>query len=78
MAGRGKSIERSVMNGGRALFAAFAMLLNYQRIGKMKGMCEIVEGSIRDEKVHGEGMSKLCRNCGEEHPRVENEGVEKK
>ena len=38
ISGLGKSIARSVMNEGMSLFSAFAMLLNYQRFGKMKGM----------------------------------------
>jgi ribonucleoside-diphosphate reductase beta chain len=42
-------MARSVCNEGMSLFSAFVMLLNYQRFGKMKGMCEIVEWSIRDE-----------------------------
>lgn len=42
-------LARSVCNEGMSLFSAFVMLLNYQRFGKMKGMCEIVEWSIRDE-----------------------------
>jgi ribonucleoside-diphosphate reductase beta chain len=40
-----------------SLFSAFVMLLNYQRTGKMRGMCEIVEWSIRDETMHCEGMT---------------------
>ena len=42
-------LARSVCNEGMSLFSAFVMLLNFQRFGKMKGMCEIVEWSIRDE-----------------------------
>jgi ribonucleoside-diphosphate reductase beta chain len=46
------------------------MLLNFQRFGKMKGMCEIVEWSIRDESIHVEGMTKLFQEYCKEHPRV--------
>jgi ribonucleotide reductase beta subunit family protein with ferritin-like domain len=42
-------LARSVCNEGMCLFSAFVMLLNFQRFGKMKGMCEIVEWSLRDE-----------------------------
>lgn len=52
-------LARSVCNEGMSLFSAFVMLLNYQRFGKMKGMCEIVEWSIRDETMHVEAMTKL-------------------
>jgi ribonucleoside-diphosphate reductase beta chain len=68
--GLAKAIARSVMNEGMSLFSAFAMLLNYQRFGKMKGMCEIVEWSVRDESLHCEGMVKLFREFCAEHPRI--------
>jgi glutaredoxin 3 len=68
--GTGLALARSVLNEGMSLFSAFAMLLNYQRTGKMKGMCEIVEWSIRDESMHCEGMAKLFRTFCEEHPRI--------
>ena len=67
------AVARSAMNEGMALFSAFAMLLNYQRFGKMKGMCEIVEWSIRDETMHCEGMAKLFRTFCDEHPRIVND-----
>jgi glutaredoxin 3 len=63
-------LARSVCNEGMSLFSAFVMLLNFQRFGKMKGMCEIVEWSIRDETTHIEGMTNLFRVYCEEHPRV--------
>ena len=68
--GTGLAIARSVMNEGMSLFSAFIMLLNYQRYGKMKGMCEIVEWSIRDETMHTEGMVKLFREFCDEHPKI--------
>jgi ribonucleoside-diphosphate reductase beta chain len=39
----------------------------------MKGMCEIVEWSIRDESMHVEGMTRLFRTFCEEHPRIVND-----
>jgi len=68
--GLAKAVARSVINEGMSLFSAFVMLLNYQRFGKMKGMCEIVEWSIRDETMHCEGMVKLFRTFCEEHPKI--------
>lgn len=68
--GLGLAVARSVLNEGMSLFSAFAMLLNYQRFGKMKGMCEIVEWSIRDESMHCDGMAKLFRTFCDEHPRI--------
>jgi ribonucleoside-diphosphate reductase beta chain len=63
-------LARSVCNEGMSLFSAFVMLLNYQRFGKMKGMCEIVEWSIRDETMHVEAMTKLFHTYLEENPRL--------
>jgi ribonucleoside-diphosphate reductase beta chain len=54
---------------GLQLFASFAMLMNFPRFNKMKGMGQIVTWSIRDESLHCEGIIKLfhafCkeRNC---------------
>lgn len=68
--GLGKALAQSACNEGMSLFSAFIMLLNYQRVGKMKGMCEIVEWSIRDESMHVEGMTRLFREFCNEHPKV--------
>jgi ribonucleoside-diphosphate reductase beta chain len=75
--GLGKAVARSVINEGMSLFSAFVMLLNYQRFGKMRGMCEIVEWSIRDETMHCDGMVKLFRTFCEEHPRIVNDYFKK-
>lgn len=61
------ALAQSACNEGMSLFSAFVMLLNYQRFGKMKGMCEIVEWSIRDESMHVEGMTKLFHEFVHEH-----------
>jgi glutaredoxin 3 len=63
-------LARSVCNEGMSLFSAFVMLLNYQRQGKMKGMCEIVEWSLRDESKHVEGMTQLFHEYCKENPHV--------
>ncbi len=44
---------------GLQLFASFAMLLNFPRHNKMKGMGQIVSWSVRDESLHCEGIIKL-------------------
>lgn len=69
-AGLALAIVKAVFNEGVSLFAAFAMLLNYQRFGKMKGMCEINSWSLRDETLHCEGMVKMFRAFCDEHPRI--------
>lgn len=44
---------------GMSLFASFAMLLNFPRHNKMKGMGQIVSWSVRDESLHCEAMIRL-------------------
>src|SRR5205809_207815 len=44
---------------GLQLFASFAMLMNFPRHNKMKGMGQIVSWSVRDESLHCEGMIKV-------------------
>ncbi len=44
---------------GLQLFASFAMLMNFPRFNKMKGMGQIVSWSVRDESLHCEGMTHL-------------------
>lgn len=44
---------------GMALFSSFAMLLNFPRNNKMKGMGQIISWSVRDESLHCESMIKL-------------------
>jgi|TARA_R110000822_G_scaffold211405_2_gene347045 ribonucleoside-diphosphate reductase beta chain len=68
--GLAKAIAQTVCNEGMSLFSAFVMLLNFQRFGKLKGMCEIVEWSIRDETIHVAGMTELFRTFINENPEV--------
>lgn len=51
---------------GLQLFASFAMLMNFPRHNKMKGMGQIVTWSIRDESLHCEGMIKLFHTFAQE------------
>ena len=75
--GTALAIARSVLNEGVSLFSAFAMLLNYQRFGKMPGMCTVVEWSARDETMHSDGMAMLFREFCDEHPRIVNDDFKK-
>ena len=47
----------SAFTEGLQLFSSFAILLNFPRFGKMKGMGQIVTYSIRDESMHVEAMT---------------------
>lgn len=51
---------------GMALFASFAMLMNFPRFNKMNGMGQIISYSVRDESLHCEGMIKLFHAWNDE------------
>src|SRR6202012_453109 len=51
---------------GMALFASFAVLLNFPRHNKMNGMGQIVSWSVRDESLHCEGIVKLYHEWNRE------------
>jgi len=77
ISGLAQAVARSAINEGMSLFSAFVMLINYSRFGKMRGMSEIVQWSIRDESLHCEGMTKLFRAFCAEHPRIVNDEFKK-
>lgn len=56
----------SAFTEGMQLFSSFAILMNFERLGKMKGMSNIVRWSIRDESMHVEGMTKLFKELKSE------------
>lgn len=55
---------------GLQLFASFAMLMNFPRFNKMKGMGQIVTWSVRDETLHTLSIIKLFRTFVEENKEV--------
>ncbi|TNE37299.1 MAG: ribonucleotide-diphosphate reductase subunit beta [Alphaproteobacteria bacterium] len=55
---------------GLQLFASFAILLNFPRTGKMKGMGQIVTWSVRDESLHCNSIIKLFKTFISENPEV--------
>jgi ribonucleoside-diphosphate reductase beta chain len=46
---------------GVQLFASFAVLMNFPRKNKMKGMGQIVSWSVRDESLHCDGITELFK-----------------
>ncbi len=60
---------------GLQLFASFAILLNFPRFGKMKGMGQIVTWSVRDETLHCNSIVKLFRTFISENPEIWNEDL---
>lgn len=66
----GVSLAKQCLVEGVCLFATFAMLLNQSRFGKLPGMTDVNQWSIRDESIHVEGLSVLFRIFLDEHPRI--------
>ena len=60
---------------GLQLFASFAILLNFPRFNKMKGMGQIVTWSVRDESLHANSIIKLFHTFIQEYPEVWTEEV---
>ena len=70
-------LAKQTMMEGISLFASFAMLLNFDRLGKLPGMCDIVRWSMVDESIHIEGNCALFREFLEEHPSIVNDVFKK-
>jgi ribonucleoside-diphosphate reductase beta chain len=61
---------------GLQLFASFAILMNFPRFNKMKGMGQIVTWSARDETLHTNSTVQLFRTFIEENPEIWNEQMQ--
>ena len=62
---------------GLQLFASFAILLNFPRFNKMKGMGQIITWSVRDESLHTHSAIRLFKTFIEENPEVWTEAFER-
>jgi ribonucleoside-diphosphate reductase beta chain len=62
---------------GLQLFASFAILLNFPRFNKMKGMGQIVSWSVRDESLHTQSMIRLFRTFVSENPEIRTPAFER-
>jgi ribonucleoside-diphosphate reductase beta chain len=60
----------SAFTEGLQLFASFAILLNFPRFNKMKGMGQIVTWSVRDETLHVHSLVQLFHIMIQEHPHI--------
>jgi len=67
----------SAFTEGLQLFASFAILLNFPRYNKMKGMGQIVTWSVRDETLHCNSMIRLFNEFVRENPEIWNEKLKK-
>ena len=60
----------SAFTEGLQLFASFAILMNFPRFNKMKGMGQIVTWSVRDETLHCISMIRLFNAFVQENPDI--------
>lgn len=60
----------SAFNEGVNLFSSFAILLNFSRFNKMKGLGQIIAFSIKDESLHSEAGCWLFRTLISEYPEI--------
>lgn len=63
----------SAFNEGVNLFSSFAILLNFSRFNKMKGLGQIIAFSIKDESLHSEAGCWLFRTLIQENPEIWND-----
>jgi len=83
---RGKSKEDialslaifSAFNEGVNLFSSFAVLLNFSRFNKLKGVGQIIAFSIKDESLHSEAGCWLFRTFIKEFPELWTDDLKKK
>lgn len=62
---------------GLQLFASFAILLNFPRFNKMKGMGQIITWSVRDESLHTNSIIRLFRTFLAENPEIRTPELER-
>lgn len=60
----------SAFNEGVNLFSSFAVLLNFSRFNKLKGVGQIIAFSIKDETLHSNAGCWLFRQFISEYPEV--------
>jgi ribonucleoside-diphosphate reductase beta chain len=62
---------------GLQLFASFAILLNFQRFGKMRGMGQIIAWSARDETLHTDSIIRLYKTFIAENPEIDQDELKR-
>lgn len=67
----------SAFNEGVNLFSSFAVLLNFSRFNKLKGVGQIIAFSIKDESLHSEAGCWLFRTLMNEYPEVFTDDLKK-
>jgi ribonucleoside-diphosphate reductase beta chain len=67
----------SAFGEGVMLFSSFAILLNFMRFNKMRGMGQVISLSIRDESLHSNSGCWLFRTLIAEKPELLTEDLKK-
>lgn len=67
----------SAFTEGVSLFSSFAILFNFSRWNKLKGVGQIISWSVRDESLHSEAGCWLFREFIKEYPEVWTDEVKK-
>ncbi len=62
---------------GLQLFASFAILMNFPRFNKMKGMGQIVTWSVRDESLHTDSIIRLFKTFIHENDAIWTEKLQR-
>lgn len=63
-------LARHMLIEGVSLFASFALLFNFDRVGLFPGMIDVVRWSCQDEHNHALGNSALFKQFLAEHPYI--------
>jgi ribonucleoside-diphosphate reductase beta chain len=74
-----EKVSLAVFSGageGVSLFASFAILLAFNKTGRMKGLAQIISWSVSDEQNHSNGGSALFRELVKEAGITDNEIAE--
>lgn len=75
--GKAEYLGKQILMEGVNLFAVFAMLLDFSRMGQLPGMVSINQWSVIDESMHAEGLTEMFTVFVEENPSVINEDFKK-
>jgi len=67
----------SAFNEGVNLFSQFALLFNFSRFNKMKGLSEIIQFSALDESLHSEAGCWLFNTLIKENPEIWDDELKK-
>lgn len=67
----------SAFTEGVSLFSSFAILLNFSRFNKLKGVAQIIAWSIKDELIHSEAGCSLFNLFVKEYPEIWTDDLKK-